>query len=140
MNRASRSAAQAAYDAAITHTACLCKNGELRTHLHQQERRGHAEGHHVAQAVQLGPELAGRLRQPGDVAVQGVEDHRQENQPAAEHAVARVGRQGSTLPAIVGVGTRDAITMAKNPHTRFPSVNIVGKMAMVRMGRMGRRS
>jgi hypothetical protein len=36
----------------------------------------------------------------------------------------------------VGVGTRDAITIAKNPHTRFPSVNIVGRMAKVRMGRM----
>ena len=36
-----------------------------------------------------------------------------------------------------GVGTRDAITIAKNPHTRFPSVNIVGRMAKVRMGRMG---
>ena len=37
-----------------------------------------------------------------------------------------------------GVCTRDAITIAKNPHTRFPSVNIVGRMAKVRMGRMGR--
>ena len=38
----------------------------------------------------------------------------------------------------VGVCTRDAITIAKNPHTRFPSVNIVGRMAKVRMGRMGK--
>ena len=36
----------------------------------------------------------------------------------------------------MGVCTRDAITIAKNPHTRFPSVNIVGRMAKVRMGRM----
>ncbi len=40
-------------------------------------------------------------------------------------------------PSDVGVDTRDAITIAKNPHTRFPSVNIVGRMAKVRMGRMG---
>jgi hypothetical protein len=36
-----------------------------------------------------------------------------------------------------GVGTREAITIAKNPHTRFPSVNIVGRIAKVRMGRIG---
>ncbi len=31
---------------------------------------------------------------------------------------------------------REATTMAKNPQTRFPSVSMVGNMAMVLIGRM----
>ena len=82
LNRASRSAAQAANAAAMIHTACLCNQRELRTHLHQQKARRHAKADHVAEAVQLRPEIAGRAGQPGHVAVQPVEHHRQENQPA----------------------------------------------------------
>ena len=40
--------------------------------------------------------------------------------------------------AFVGTRIREATTMAKNPQTRFPSVSMVGNMAMVRMGRMSR--
>ena len=37
---------------------------------------------------------------------------------------------------IAAASIREATTMAKNPQTRFPSVSIVGNMAIVRMGRM----
>ena len=51
------------------------------------------------------------------------------------HAVAP-SRSPDSLAERSASPTRDAITIAKNPHTRFPSVNIVGRMANVRMGRM----
>jgi hypothetical protein len=35
--------------------------------------------------------------------------------------------------ADVGAPIRDATTMAKKPHTKLPSVNIVGSTATVRM-------
>ena len=54
----------------------------LLAHLQQQERRGHAEADGIAQAVQFAAELAGRARQPGDVAVQHVEDHGDQDEPA----------------------------------------------------------
>ena len=127
----------------------LVEEGELRTHLHQQEtpapRRSDTTSHRLSSC---GPELARRPRQPGHVAVEAVEDHRQEDQPAAEHAVARINRHGRGKSSRqhrrhvalrrVGVGTREAMTIAKKPHTRLPSVNSVGRTAMVRMGRMGR--
>ncbi len=44
----------------------------------------------------------------------------------------------SMLPTSAsGFSIRAATTMAKNPQIRFPSVNSVGKTAMVRMGRIG---
>ena len=48
---------------------------ELRTHLHQQEARRHAETHHVAKAVQLGAEIARHAGKPGDVTVEAVKNH-----------------------------------------------------------------
>ena len=59
------------------------------THLHQQKPRRDAKRHHVAQAVELRPEIARRPRQPRHVAIQRVEHHRQKDQPAAEHDVVR---------------------------------------------------
>ena len=46
-----------------------------------QDGRGHAEGHQVRQGVVLGPELAGRVRHPGDPAVQPVEDQGRHDGP-----------------------------------------------------------
>ena len=55
-----------------------------RTEPQQQERRRGAEADGVAQAVELRAELAGGARQAGHVAVQRVEDHGGDDQPAGQ--------------------------------------------------------
>ena len=111
---------------------------EPRAHLHQQKARRDAKTHHVAQTVQLGAEIAGGTRQPGHVAVQSVKNHRQKNQPAAEHHCSASSAMCDIQGLDVRLTIRAATTMAKNPQIRFPSVNRVGKTAIVRMGRMER--
>ena len=43
----------------------------------------------IAQAIELRPEIAGDFHQPGNVTIQCIENHRQKNQPAAEHDIVR---------------------------------------------------
>ena len=60
-------------------------------HPEKQERRRHTKADGVAQAVQLAAEIAGGLRQPRRVAVQGVEDHGGEDQQGTVAEVDLVG-------------------------------------------------
>ena len=123
-----------------------CQVGEIGTHFDHQKCGRHAERHQIAQAIELRPEIARDSHQPGDVTVQGIENHRQKNQPTAEdHVVRRIARIQSATEIRriefgddLGIGwlsgvTREATTIAKNPQIKFPSVNIVGKTATVRI-------
>ena len=54
--------------------------GKLRTHFHEQDRRREAERNKVAQAIELRAEIAGAAREPGDLAIDGVEQHGEQDQ------------------------------------------------------------
>ena len=79
-----------------------------RTHPHENKRRRQAETDGVAQTVELGAEFTHRLRQPGDVTVQRVEQHGRNDEPAADGKIvfafgsdlAGVGDGGETADGV----------------------------------------
>src|ERR1019366_9438418 len=54
-----------------------------------------AEGDDVAEAVELAAEIAGRLGEACDVAIEQVEDHAEEDEPASPGEVGIVGGAGN---------------------------------------------
>ena len=93
--------------------------------MQQQIGGSDAETNDVAQAVQLAAEFAGRLGQPGDIAVEGVEDHGQNDQRTAGREIA--GRIAGRIVATYLAGSRRSLA---KPQTPLPSVNKVGKIAI----------
>src|SRR6516165_6656931 len=54
-----------------------------RTHAHEEKRRRHAKADRITQTVQFTAELTRHARKPSDVTVQGIENHRANDQPTA---------------------------------------------------------
>src|SRR5262245_24494222 len=91
-----------------------------RTELEEYERRRDAEADGVAQAVELAAELARRLGQPGDVAVEHIEDHGSNDQPAGdreEEIIVRFCLGGNDL-ACKGDGDETADAIAERQQGR----------------------
>ena len=63
---------------------------ELRAHFHEQDRGCDAERHQVAEAIELGAEVARAAGDAGDLAVDRVENHGEQDQRSAKHEI--VGR------------------------------------------------
>ena len=96
--------------------------------LQRDERGGEAEADDIGQAVELSAEIGGVAGEPRQPAVEGVEDHGQEDQ------ICRGGesaRDEETSPWISGQCSALAIIaatyIAAKPQTALPSVARLGR-------------
>ena len=118
----------------MTHTAWSCTSVNCG-HILTSRKPGATPKLTTSQRLSSGAKIA-RGPPSGPVAVEPVEDHRQKNQPAANHQVPGIPGHARLPGFRHGLVDPPATTIAKKPQIRFPSVSKVGKTAIVRMGRM----